>query len=126
MEPTDHFVYVPMSLWSHLRMTLQFSINLLQLHPSLINTFMVNSITLPRLKRELSLQPASLMKQLEGRRRIVEVKDDLRPGTNAVEERQVFTENFPEALRRVLRGEAEGRFRTVPCAFICDVAVSTR
>lgn len=119
-QPNDHFVFVPLTAWSHLRLILTFSLNLLVLHPSLVNTILITSLTRPRLDREVALQPDGLKQQVEGRWRVLVVEDGLEDGVTPAEERKAFGENFPNALRDLLI-ETEGRFATVPCAFLCDV-----
>ncbi len=120
-QVTHHIVIVPISGWSHLRLILRFTLDLLTLHPSLVITFLITSLALPRLQREIDLHPATVIKSLESRFRIFEKDDGVVPGSGPRAEVLGFEKIAGEAITEILKG-GEGRFGTRPCAFILDVS----
>ena len=81
VELTNHFVIVPVSAWSHLRLLLNFTLNLLTIHPSTIVTFLITTPTTLRLEKEISLHPSTYVVPLRSRIRVVEMESSFIPGT---------------------------------------------
>ena len=123
MTPTNHILIVPLSAPSHLRLLVQFSLNLLELHPSLVMTMLISSITTPRLKQELNLQPKALISRLQSRFRWIETEDGLEKGSTTFEEHQAVQRSAGPLFELVLSGKGEGHFASIPCLVICDVGI---
>ena len=121
MSSGQHIVFLPASAKSHVRLLFQFSLNLLTIHPSLSNTFLVSSINAPFLNQEAALQPASLMNALKGRWQIVEVEVGLQPETSALIEREAFKDNLHIPLKKMMEGKGSSGFTQRPSAFVIDV-----
>lgn len=121
--PTNHFVVIPLRSVSHLRLLLNFSLNLLDVHPSLIITFLISSSSVPLIQRDLSLQSDRTLLDLAGRYTIISVEDGTDRLGNTLSEPQGFAAGFQEVVKSVLQGQdsTAGRFARRPCAFICDV-----
>jgi hypothetical protein len=123
MAQSNHIVLVPISAWSHLRTMTQFAINLLALHPSLVITFLITSVTVPRLDMELALQPPHALDQLKGRYRVQVVETPSPEEAGLLAELALFGENSPGTMTGLIKGGDDARFG-VPCLFIYDVSLT--
>jgi hypothetical protein len=122
VSPTNHILFLAFSARSHLRILVQFSVNFLLLHPSSINTILVTQVAKTKLDEELALQPASLLRDLEDRFRVIVTPDELTPGSSAIEEVRAFMKGSSSVIRSLMGGKGEGRFAKVPCLVIADVS----
>ena len=121
MSAQPHIVFIPSSARSHIRLLFQLSLNLLSIHPSLVNTFLVTSLNAPFLREEASIQRHELMTAVAGRWQIVEIDVGLEPGTSPLVERVALEERLNEPLKVLIGGKGKPGFQVKPCAFICDV-----
>jgi len=119
----NHLVLLPLFARSHLRLSLQLTLNLLNLHPSLVATILITSVCTSRLDQEIQLQPKSVVARLEGRLRVKTVEVGLAQDAGVVQENEAFKERIGPSLEELLCGKGEDRFAPVPCLFICDVGV---
>lgn len=73
---TNHFTFISINSTTELRTSLQLSLNLLDLHPSLITKFLIPEYALPKYRVEYNLQPLSLIDRVKDRFRLKAVKTD--------------------------------------------------
>lgn len=88
----NHLVLLPLFARSHLRLSLQLTLNLLNLHPSLVATILITSVCTSRLDQEIQLQPKSVVARLEGRLRVKTVEVGLAQDAGVVQENEAFKE----------------------------------
>jgi len=127
MTATNHILIIPISSRSHLRLLLQFTLNLLTIHPSTIATILIPSVTASRIEQETALQPKRLMDQMGSRIRVTGVEVDLldlQAGSSAFAENQALRPVIGSYFEDILSGKGKGRFSTTPCMVICDVRVN--
>ena len=126
MPANNHLVVVPVSSRSHIRLFLQLTLNLLALHPSLVATMLVSSVSYPIVLKEIDLQPQRIMDSLEGRFRVKRATDGLESTASRPDEQQAFERCISSDLGDLFAEKAEGRFVTKPCLVINDVSVCFR
>ena len=132
MSPTNHFVFIGINEVSHLRLLLRLALNLLDLHPSLITSFIIADGTVERFDSEYDLQPISLIDRVEARFRR-EVIDTALVGPNqqakasgpaihGLDAHGRYKDGLAIAVQEWIGGKREGRWATVPCGFGVDVS----
>ncbi|CAD6566482.1 MAG: hypothetical protein TREMPRED_002646 [Tremellales sp. Tagirdzhanova-0007] len=121
MPANNHLVVVPVSSRSHIRLFLQLTLNLLALHPSLVATMLVSSVSYPIVLKEIDLQPQRIMDSLEGRFRVKRATDGLESTASRPDEQQAFERCISSDLGDLFAEKAEGRFVTKPCLVINDL-----
>ena len=118
MTAINHFVFIGIGAVSHHRQMLQLCLNLLDLHPSLVNTLLIADTTEPVFQSEYDLQPLDLIQRIKDRFRVKKVPTD---------GKGVFP-SFKAVMGPVIgdlihnQGRAQGDWSTVPCAFFVDVS----
>ena len=124
MAPSNHVLIVPITSGSHIRVIIQFTLNLLTFHPSLVATILIGSIAVPRIEKEISLQPEALVSIFRDRIQLKVVEDGLAPGAGgAFIENNILKERAGPALDELLEGKGQGRFAAVPCMVINDASL---
>lgn len=132
MAPANHIVSITFPETSHFRFLYQLSLNLLELHPSLIISLLISEDSEAKFHGEQKLQPKSLLERTESRFKLHVVRrlpDDgdaeaviavtAEKGKNIEQDRR----GFLNESRRLLEGQGEGRWVTVPCLFLVDVSL---
>ena len=116
---TNHLLILPVPSRSHLRLLLQLTLNILELHPSTIATIIITSVTSSMLEQEIRLQ--SNMTRMEERLRVRQASDDLEQGAPAMARIQAVQKSVGPLLDEVLSGIGEDRFATIPCLVVHDL-----
>ena len=133
MSPTNHFVFISSNGVSHLRLLLQLALNLLDLHPSLIITFIISDRIAEKYESEYGLQPTSLVNRVQARFR-PEIISTAFTGSKQQEEasgskvlhsmdaNKRYNQGLADAVQGLISGTRQGRWATMPCGFAVDVS----
>lgn len=126
---SNHIVVIPTRDTSHLRQILHLTLNLMDVHPSLIVTMMMSSSTRFQFDKEMNIALSSRPIPSPDRLRVVEMKDGLnvkeRGGLKGVMKLLKATvASSAVSIERIISGqEQEGQWSTRPCLFIPDVSL---
>jgi hypothetical protein len=115
----NHFVFAPINELSHLRLTLKFALNLLEIHPSLIATFIISKPTLIKYEKEIARQSPDITNLMNGRWRLKVMDTGLEDPTRW-QDMNASRLKIVSEVNSIIR-KRDGRWGITPCLWAIDV-----